>query len=272
MKKPEIANKIKTGDFMTNYHDQGEGFPITLIHGSGPGVSAWANWRLVIPKLSHKHRVIAPDMVGFGYTDRPEGIEYTWKVWVKQVIDLLDALGIEKTDLVGNSFGGAMALTLAIEHPERIRKVVLMGAMGVDFPITEGLDSVWGYEPSVENMKRMLELFVYDKNIATDDLAKMRYEASIEPGFQESFSAMFPAPRQQWVEFMAKSDEEISSIKQPTLIIHGREDVVIPVENSYRLFNLIDNAQLHIFGHCGHWTQIEQTDKFTQLVDNFLGE
>lgn len=270
--KPEIAKSINTGGFMTNYHDEGEGFPVLLVHGSGPGVSAWANWRLVIPVLSKSRRVIAPDMVGFGYTDRPEGIQYNMKTWAKQAIDLLDALGIEQTDIVGNSFGGALALALAIDHPERIRKVVLMGAMGVEFPITQGLDDVWGYEPSVENMKRMITMFVYDKSIATDDLAKMRYEASIEPGFQESFSAMFPAPRQQWVKAMARTDEEIKGIKQPTLIIHGREDEVIPVENSYKLINLIDDAQLHIFGHCGHWTQIEQSARFSQLVDNFLAE
>jgi len=110
------------------------------------------------------------------------------------------------------------------------------------------------------------------KAIATDDLARMRYEASIEPGFQESFSAMFPAPRQQWVEFMARTEEEIANIKQPVLIVHGREDQVIPVSNSYKLLNLIDDARLHIFGHCGHWTQIEKAAEFSQLVDNFLEE
>ncbi|NYB75061.1 alpha/beta fold hydrolase [Sedimentibacter hydroxybenzoicus DSM 7310] len=270
--KPEIAKTIKTGTFMTNYHDEGEGFPVILAHGSGPGVSAWANWRLVIPKLSKNRRVIAPDMLGFGYTERKEDLPLNMKTWVKQTVDFLDALCIEKTDIVGNSFGGALALAMAIDYPERIRKVVLMGAMGVSFPITKGLDDVWGYEPSFERMKEMLLLFVDNKNIATDDLAQMRYEASIEPGFQESFSAMFPAPRQQWVEFMARTDEEIANIKQPVLIIHGREDLVIPVSNSYKLFNLIDDAALHVFGHCGHWTQIEKTAQFSQLVDNFLAD
>ena len=270
--KPEIAKSIKTGNFMTNYHDEGEGFPLLLVHGSGPGVSAWANWRLVIPELSKNRRVIAPDMVGFGYTDRPEGIELNMKTWVKQAVDFLDALGLDKVDIVGNSFGGALAIAMAIEHPKRVRKLVLMGAMGVNFEISPGLDAVWGYTPSVENMKKMLDLFVYDKSIATDDLAKMRYEASIEPGFQESFSAMFPVPRQEWVDFMAYSDDEISKIKNSTLIVHGREDQVIPVSNSYKLINLIDDAQLHIFGHCGHWTQIEQAKKFNTLVACFLDE
>ncbi|MEA5117495.1 MAG: alpha/beta fold hydrolase, partial [Propionicimonas sp.] len=101
--KPEIANSIRTGDFQTNYHDEGTGFPVTLMHGSGPGVTAWANWRLVIPKLATQRRVIAPDMVGFGYTERPDDVQYGMDTWTKQVIDLLDALQIEKTDLVGNS-------------------------------------------------------------------------------------------------------------------------------------------------------------------------
>jgi len=272
MSKVEIANSIKTGSFSTNYHDVGTGYPLLLIHGSGPGVSAWANWRLVIPELAKKVRVLAPDMVGFGYTDRPKDIALNMKTWVQQTVDFLDALKIEKTDIVGNSFGGALAIAMAIEHPKRIRKVVLMGAMGIHFEITEGLDSVWGYQPSVENMKKMLDLFVYNKKIATDDLAKMRYEASIEAGFQESFSAMFPAPRQQWVEFMAFDDAEIAKIEHEVLIVHGREDKVIPLSNSYKLMELIDNAQMHIFGHCGHWTQIEQSKRFATLVENFVTE
>jgi len=161
--KPEIAKNIKTGTFMTNYHDEGEGFPVLLAHGSGPGVSAWANWRLIIPRLSKNRRVIAPDMIGFGYTERQEGIPLNMKTWVKQTVDFLDALEIEKTDIVGNSFGGALALAMAIDYPERIRKVILMGAMGLSFPITEGLDAVWGYEPSLERMKEMLTLFVDKK-------------------------------------------------------------------------------------------------------------
>ena len=268
--RPEISKCIKTGDYNTNYHDVGEGFPVILAHGSGPGVSAYANWRLVMPILSKTRRVLAPDFVGFGYTDRPEGLKLTMDTWVRQTVDFIEALGLEQVDIVGNSFGGALALAMAIDHPEKIRKVVLMGAMGIEFPITKGLDDVWGYEPSVENMKAAISSFVYNKAIATEDLAKMRYEASIEPGFQESFSAMFPAPRQQWVEFMARSEEEIKAIDKPVLIVHGREDQVIPLENSFRLFDLIDNSQLHVFGHCGHWTQIEHPVEFAKIVDTFL--
>lgn len=150
----EIGKRVRTGAFESNVHDQGTGAPVLLIHGSGPGVSAWANWRLVLPALARERRVIAPDMVGFGYTDRPEGINYSMPIWVRQALDLMDALGLERADVVGNSFGGGLAL--AIRAPQRVRRMVLMGAMGVSFPITPGLEAVWGYEPSFESMKKLL--------------------------------------------------------------------------------------------------------------------
>lgn len=268
--KPEIANSIQTGDFKTNYHDLGQGYPVTLLHGSGPGVTAWANWGRLFPLIKDDFRVIAPDMSGFGYTERLPGKKNNMIGWVRQTVDLLDALKIEKTNLVGNSFGGALALSLAVRHPDRINKLVLMGAMGVSFPITYGLDAVWGYEPSVEAMEELLEIFTYDHSFATKDLIKTRYEASILPGFQESFHALFPEPRQKGVEGMAADQHYIRSITHETLIIHGREDRVIPLENSLKLLQLIDNAQLHVFGHCGHWTQIEHTQEFAELIRNFF--
>ena len=139
---PEIASSIDAAGIRTNYHDRGDGFPVLFIHGSGPGVSAWANWRLALPELAKKYRVIAPDMAGFGFTDRPAGIVYDMATWVGQTVGLLDALGLEKAHVVGNSFGGAIALALAIQHRERVGRLALMGSVGVPFPISEGLDAV----------------------------------------------------------------------------------------------------------------------------------
>lgn len=272
---PEIAKSIIAAGFQTNYHDTGKvgaGGTALMIHGSGPGVSAYANWRLVMPEMAKQMRVVAPDMVGFGYSERPADGRYDMGRWVEQAVGLLDALEIEQADLVGNSFGGALALALAIRHPRRVRRLVLMGSVGVPFPITRGLDAVWGYEPSFENMRKLLDLFAYDRTLVNDDLAKLRYEASIRPGFQKSFAAMFPAPRQQWVDAMTSREEDIRAIPHETLVIHGREDLVIPVTNSLTLAHLISRAQLHIFGRCGHWTQIEHTARFVQLVSNFFTE
>jgi len=268
--RPEIANSIKTGSFMTNYHDLGDGFPIVFLHGSGPGVSAWANWNKVFPLMKDKYRLIAPDMAGFGFTDRVPDALYNMDNWVQQTIDLLDALGLEKVNLVGNSFGGALALSLVINYPDRFNKMALMGSMGVSFSITDGLDKVWGYQPSEANMEELLDIFTYDNSFATKELVKTRYESSIQEGFQESFSSMFPAPRQTSVEMMAKNQDRICEITHETMIIHGREDKVIPLETSLKLIQLIDNAQLHIFSHCGHWTQIEQTEGFVNLLTGFF--
>ena len=269
---PEIGCRIVAGGIATNYHDVGSGAPVLLIHGSGPGVTAWANWRLVLPELGKTCRAIAPDMVGFGYTERPAGIEYSMDGWVDHAIGLLDALGIEQTDLIGNSFGGAIALALAIRHPQRVRRLVLMGSVGVPFPITAELDAVWGYEPSLQAMRGLLDIFAHDRSLVTDELAELRYQASIRPGFQESFSAMFPAPRQRWVDAMASAEADIRAIQHKTLVIHGRDDRVIPLSNSLTLNRWIDDSQLHVFGRCGHWVQIEHSADFNHLVGHFLAD
>lgn len=267
----EIGLSIKVNNIETNYHDVGDGDDIVLlIHGSGPGVSAWANWRLTIPELAKNHRIIAPDMVGFGYTDRPVNINYTMDTWVEQAIGLLDALNITKASVIGNSFGGALALALAIRYPERVNKLVLMGSVGVPFKLTKGLDKVWGYTPSIENMKELLDIFAYNRELVTDELAELRYKASIQPSFQESFSSMFPEPRQRWVEAMQSSPQDIENIPHQTLIVHGRDDDVIPLDNAYKFIRLIKHSRLHVFGECGHWTQIEKKDEFNQLIGNFF--
>jgi 2-hydroxymuconate-semialdehyde hydrolase len=267
---PEIGKSVEAGGIATNYHDIGSGFPAVLLHGSGPGVSAWANWRLTIPALAEACRVIAPDVVGFGFTDRPKRIDYSMPTWIKHAIDFLDALGIGQTDIVGNSFGGGLALALAVKYPARVRRLVLMGSAGVPFTLTPGLDAVWGYEPSIESMRRLLDLFAFDRKLVTDELAELRYKASIRPGFHESYSAMFPAPRQRWVEAMASREEDVRRLAHKALVVHGRDDRVVPLANSYKLLDWIPDAELHVFGRCGHWTQIEHADRFNRLVRDFL--
>jgi len=269
---PEIGRSLLAAGRLTNVHDLGSGAPVLLIHGSGPGVTAWANWRLVMPALAESRRVIAPDMAGFGYTERRPDDDYSMDDWVSHAVGVLDALGIERTDLVGNSFGGAIALALAIRHPERVRRLVLMGSVGVKFEITPALDAVWGYQPSLEAMRGLLDLFAYDRGLVNDDLARLRYEASVRPGFHESFAAMFPAPRQRWVDAMASAEADIRALPHQTLVIHGREDKVIPLLTSQTLSTWIPRAQLHVFGQCGHWTQIEHAGRFARLVTDFLSE
>lgn len=267
---PEIGKSVSAAGIATNYHDFGTGKPTVLLHGSGPGVSAWANWRLTMPALSGSRRVLAPDIVGFGFTERPVDVQYTLDAWLDHLLGFLDALDLERVNLVGNSFGGGLALALAARHPERVERLVLMGSAGLSFPITEGLDDVWGYEPSIATMRRMLDIFAHDRSLVSDELAELRYQASIRPGVQEAYSAMFPAPRQRWVDALATPEDQIAALPHETLVVHGREDRVLPLSTSLRLFELIPHAQLHVFGECGHWTQIEHAEAFSAQVAQFL--
>lgn len=153
-----------------------------------------------------------------------------------------------------------------------VNKLILMGSVGLSFPITEELDLVWGYSPSFENMKRLMSTFSYDQTmVKNDNLVQLRYQASVQKGFQEAFASMFPAPRQRHVDALALNEEALKSITKPTLLIHGREDRVIPFEQtSLKMELLMPNAELHVFSKCGHWMQIEKTEPFCEQVIQFL--
>src|SRR5436305_12210241 len=173
---PEIGKSIRTDGLMTNYHEAGSGTPVILIHGSGPGVSAWANWRHAIPSLAERLHVFAYDQVGFGYSELPAQHAYGLARWTEHLLSFMQAVGIKRAHLVGNSMGAAVALAAAVDHPEVVDRLVLMGPMGVRFQLKpgEGLDAVWGYTPSVANMRRLIDIFAYDPGkFPTDQLAEM---------------------------------------------------------------------------------------------------
>ena len=269
---PEIGTTVVVDGVSTNLHDHGEGPPVVLVHGSGPGVSAWANWRLALPVLAaHGLRAVAPDLLGFGYTQRRPGETYDLPRWTGHLLGVLDALGLEQVALVGNSFGGAVALDLTARHPDRVSRLALMGSVGVPFPITPALDSVWGFDPARDDMADLLRLFAHDPSRVTPDLAALRLRAATRPGVHEAYASMFPAPRQQGVDRLVVPDELVAGIRQPTLLVHGRDDRVIPPSTSLRLHELIDDSRLHLIGRCGHWAQIEHAEEFHATLLAFLG-
>jgi 2-hydroxymuconate-semialdehyde hydrolase len=273
MTNPEIGKTVTVNGICTNYIEAGDATapPLILIHGSGPGVTAFANWNGVIPALAEQFHIYAPDMVGFGYTDCPaELTDITLDVWVSHIAGFMDALGIASAGFIGNSFGGALTLALAVRHPEKVEKIVLMGAAGLPFPITEGLLKVWGYQPSPAAMRDLMETFAFNSGLVTDAIVESRYQASIRPGAQEAFSRLFPEPRQARLDALATPEAALRALQQPTLVLHGREDVIVPLDISQRFCALIPNSELHVFGMCGHWTQIEKKDRFLALVIPFL--
>jgi len=261
------ALTVSAAGIETNYHDHGAGEAVILLHGSGPGVSAWTNWRKVMPALAPRLRVLAPDMAGFGYSERKPDFEYAIKGWVRQLLGFMDALGIERAHLVGNSFGGSLALAAAVRFPDRFGRLVLMGTPCDAFTMTPGLRAGWDYVPSRAAMRATMAHFPYDAAVITDELVEDRYQASLIPGAQEGLRKLLAEPRPQGDTPLSGMPEAVvAKIVHPTLVLHGREDRVIPVDMGLRLARAIPDAQLHMFGRCGHWVQAERFDDFIALT------
>lgn len=264
------SDTVNADGITTAYLEAGSGEPVLMLHGSGPGVSATANWQLNIGPLSDRFHVLAPDIVGFGATERPDDIVYSLRTWTDHVWAFLDATGIERTAIVGNSLGGRIALQMATDHPDRISRMVLMGSPGVGMTPTEGLAALRAYEPSHDAMRHLLKtFFAVNPDLITEDLVKIRYEASVADGAYEAYRAMFFDPRHKGSE-LAITAEEVRAIATPTLLVHGREDKVVPLAVSITMLDLLPNADLHVFSRCGHWTQIERADEFSALVATYL--
>jgi 2-hydroxymuconate-semialdehyde hydrolase len=245
--------------------------PVLMLHGSGPGVTALANWRPVIPALSTSRRVIAPDQLGFGGTATGEPRTYGRAAWTGHALALLDTLGLDTVDIIGNSMGGAIALSIAAARPGAVRRIVTMGSMGVAMALPYGLNEIWGYTPGPEQMRHIIGLFAHNRALITDELVGLRYQASLNPPVRNSWAAMFPEPRQRWVDDLALSGAELAAIGQPVLLVHGRDDQVVPWRvSSAQLVDLLPDARLHVLANCGHWTMIEKTAEFLAVVRPFL--
>lgn len=266
-----VSVRVSDSDVDTAYIDAGRGPVVLLLHGSGPGVSAAANWSTTVPALAEHFRVVAPDLLGFGDTLRPLGLSFAGPVWVEHIIGLLDALGVDECSVVGNSFGGSLSLRLSLHAPERVRRQVLMGPGGVAFTLTPQLEAAWGYQGTTEDdMRALLRLFVHDPTLVTDDVVRARNDAALRPGVLEEYAQMFPPPRQKLLDAGALTDRQFASVVADTLLIHGREDQIVPLSVAVDMVRKIPNAQLHVFGKCGHWVQIEQAARFNRLVLDFL--
>jgi 2-hydroxymuconate-semialdehyde hydrolase len=281
-----VESRIRTGRYETFLNRAGEGNEeaILFLHGSGPGVVSWSNWQFALPVLGERYDCLSPDLVGFGRTQHPEPGEYPdgmaeWMdLWVEQNLALLDALGIERAHLVGNSMGGAIALHLVDRHPERFGRMAMMGPIGPPHRITDQIDDIWGFyeDPTPEHMVQVINYFAYDPQATVGDdlrkIAEMRLEAAMQPEVRRSFEAMFPPPRQQHIDGVALPKGAYEKMERPALLIHGRDDGIVPLETSLYLLERLPQVQLHVFGQCSHWTMIEYKDAFNRLLLDFFGE
>lgn len=276
------STRIKTGDYETYFYRTGIGNneAILFIHGSGPGATAWSNWQYALPFFKEKgFDCIAPDLIGFGMSEHPssppKGIRSWMRLWVDQLKDLLDELEVKNVHLVGNSLGGAVALHLLAEAPDRIDRVVLMGSAGAPFRLTPELDRVWGFyeDPSAEAMAQIIRWFAYDESFIKDNLnsiSKMRFEAAMNSAVRRSYEAMFPPLRQRIVDDLVLPSATLRRIQQQVLLVHGLNDPIVPVETSYYFAKHLPRVKMMIYGQCSHWTQVEYRDSFHSLLLHFF--
>jgi 2-hydroxy-6-oxo-octa-2,4-dienoate hydrolase len=265
--------EVDAGGLRTHYLEAGEGDALLLLHGSGPGVSAASNWGGVIDALAEHRRVIAMDFAGFGDSEKTRDGAYDIKLWQRQLLAFLDALELASVPIVGNSFGGAMALAASMRHPDRVERLVLMGTPVGEYPLTDGLRGAREYDGTRKNLREVLERLTYDPSLVTEEMLDRRHASSVVPRAQDALRALIPAsvPGSKPTIVKGIPEHHLSSVRAPTLVLHGRDDRVVPFELGLRLLNGIEDSELHAFGRCGHWVQLERRDDFLRLVLEFVG-
>ncbi len=254
-----------------HYHEAGDGAEVlVLLHGTGPGASAWGNFQINMAALAARYRVLAIDMPHFGKSDKPL-TGYMDAHWYASVVaDTLDALGIEQVHMLGNSVGGSVALELALARPEMIDRLILMGTAG-SLPMfspmpTEGAKNLMAFYqgdgPTRAKMETFLRSLIFDQSRITPEFIEERFVAATVPELL--------VHREMDMSWMTKLWRKVDQVKHQTLIINGRDDRVVPWDTALLLLRLMPNADLHVFGRCGHWTQWERAPEFNTVVLNFL--
>jgi len=271
----DSSRRVRTANWNIHYHEAGSGYPVIMLHGSGVGASGWSNFSGNLAALAAQFRVLAVDMPGWGNSD-PCPVDRLDHV--AALIEFMDALGIEKAAMIGNSMGGATVLRTAVEHPARISHLITMGAPANRMPRlfgagdgpTEGIKIlIEGYRnPTPETIRRLVQIMCFDKAFATDELCAKRSEAANAcPAHLNNFLAGlargWPVPK--WAAL-----EDLMKLTIPALLIHGRDDRVVHYEHSLQLVSVIPNSRLVLLNRCGHWAMIEHVAEFNRLVVDFI--
>lgn len=265
------SRTVQTKDWKIHFNEAGEGHPLLMLHGSGPGATGWSNFGPNLKALSTRYRVIAADMPGWGES---AAVTYDERDHVEATLQLLDALEIEKAAFVGNSMGGMTAIRFATEHPERMSHLITMGSgspgpllFGAGDGPTEGLKILRkGYQdPSPETMRQLVDVMTFDSRSASEELIRQRSDAARA---RPDHLANFIAGMDRGLPFMDLA--KIAQIQLPTLLFHGRDDRVVHYEHSLKLVSLIPHSRLVLMNRCGHWLQLEHAEEFNRLVDDFV--
>jgi 4,5:9,10-diseco-3-hydroxy-5,9,17-trioxoandrosta-1(10),2-diene-4-oate hydrolase len=271
------TSHVAGGDFRVHYHEAGSGPTLILLHGSGPGVSGWSNFKGNLPVFAKQFRTIVMDMPGFGLTPAVEWTRPYPKVAFEAVRELMDELEIDKASVLGNSMGGAVAFELALAYPERVDRMVLMGPGGIAAMLFAPQPSEGGKRlteflnhPTRENMVAWVDCMVANKAVVSEELIDERLTNALKPGVVETTAGIFATFADPRFKDDVPSWAFASRVETPTLITWGRDDRMVPFDMGLFGFRQMPNAELHAFSKCGHWAQVERKSDFERLVVDFL--
>ncbi|MFD4351757.1 alpha/beta fold hydrolase [Nocardia sp. NPDC058518] len=271
--------EITTDAGVLRYHEAGEGPPLLLLHGSGPGVTGWRNFRGNLAVFAERFRCLVLEFPGFGVSDDFGG--HPMITALDSVVRFVDALGLDSVDIIGNSMGGGVALNYAIAHPERVGKLVTIGGIGRNLFSPgpgEGIKLLQEFteEPTRDRLIQWLHSMVYDPAMVTEELIEERWTQATDPATLDSARRMYSkAAFAMMIKAMEASDAPppwamLHKVAAPTLITWGRDDRVSPLDMALIPMRTIPRAELHVFPNCGHWAMIERKDEFESAVLAFL--
>ncbi len=276
----QSGRTVRVGERDIFVVELGEGPPLVMLHGGGPGASGLSNFSRNIPALAQRFRLIVPDLPGYGRSTKGLDRKDPFGDLARSILGLLDALGVARAHLLGNSLGGACALRLALEAPTRVDRLVLLGPGGIDAsrrPPTEGLlhllDYYSGEGPTHEKFEQFLRKdLVFDGAALPDDLIETRYAASLDPDVVANPPLVRPKDLPDPRVLDLTLDSRLGGLQSPTLVLWGVEDRVNPASGGPSLQERMPNCDLYLFSRTGHWVQWERAAEFNAATIAHLSQ
>lgn len=278
-----ISSWVTVNGIRTHFVEAGNGDPVVLVHGAGPGANGWAGWRQTIPVLAERYHVYALDTLGFGYTDKPTDIVYSDQASVNHLAGFLDALCIDRVFLCGNSRGAYISAKYMLDHPSRVRRLLMISsgsianAMGLERTQQQqgGMRRLQGYDGTPEGMRRFLEIIVHDHSKITDDLVSSRVQMASLPGHDyvqksqsEYRASLKNNPNERQVFDMR---HRLPMITIPMMMVWGAQDSFAPPEFAAKLQEMLPNVAFEMLENSGHQAQNDESDKFNEIALSFFG-
>ncbi len=256
--------------YRMHYIDQGEGPVVVWLHGSGPGASGHSNFKGNYPPLAAQgYRCIVMDIVGFGFSDKPDDVQYPLSFFVECAKQTLDVIGIDKCTVVGNSLGGAIAIGMALEHPQLVEKLILMAPGGLS-PMEEygqmpGMQKMFQVYGSGEELTHevMKDLFAFglmhDPKYATDELVAERMQIMQTMNGQVMSAMAIPV-----------LIDRLAELSCPVLGFWGANERMMPDSGIMNFAKNCPNLRLILVSECGHWVMVEHEAMFNRMCQDFL--